>query len=85
LKLGSNKENIYGHLLFSKLTYNYIKERCPRDRMIVKFTTAYAIIAYHHWCFEFEVRSCRGILDTVLCEEVYQWLTTSRCFFCHDI
>jgi len=27
-----------------------------RDRMIVGFTTIYAISAYHHWCCEFEYR-----------------------------
>ena len=30
------------------------------DRMIVWFTTTYAISAYHHWCCEFESRSGRG-------------------------
>ena len=28
-----------------------------RDRMVVGFTTTYAISAYHHWCCEFESRS----------------------------
>ena len=27
------------------------------DRMVVGFTTTYAISAYHHWCCEFESRS----------------------------
>jgi len=31
--------------------------RPGRDRMIVGFTTTYAISAYHHWCCEFESRS----------------------------
>ena len=48
LKLSSNNENIYGHLLFSTFTYNFIKERCVRHRMLVRFTTVYAIIVYHH-------------------------------------
>ena len=30
------------------------------DRMVVGFTTIYAISAYHHWCCEFESRSGRG-------------------------
>jgi len=30
------------------------------DRMVVGFTTTYAISAYHHWCCEFESRSGRG-------------------------
>jgi hypothetical protein len=32
-----------------------------RDRMVVGFTTTYAISAYHHWCCEFESRSGRGV------------------------
>jgi hypothetical protein len=28
-----------------------------RDRMVVGFTTTYAISAYHHWCCKFESRS----------------------------
>jgi len=34
--------------------------RRGRDRMVVGFTTTYAICAYHHWCCEFESRSGRG-------------------------
>ena len=32
-----------------------------RDRMVVGFTTTYAISAYHHWCCEFKSRSRRGV------------------------
>ena len=35
--------------------------RRGRDYMVVGFTTTYAIRAYHHWCFEFESRSGRGV------------------------
>jgi len=35
--------------------------RRGRARMVVGFTTIYAISAYHHWCFEFESRSGRGV------------------------
>ena len=28
-----------------------------RDRMVVRFTTTYAISAYHHWICEFESHS----------------------------
>ena len=43
-------------------TYRYdIVGRRGRDRMVVKFTTTYTIIAYHHWCCEFESRSRRGV------------------------
>ena len=27
------------------------------DRMVVRFTTTYAVSAYHHWCCEFESRT----------------------------
>jgi hypothetical protein len=35
--------------------------RCGRDRMVVGFTTTYAISAYRHWCCEFESRWGRGV------------------------
>jgi hypothetical protein len=35
-----------------------------RDRMVVGFTTTYAISAYHHWR--------RGVLDAKLCDKVCQ-------------
>jgi hypothetical protein len=35
-------------------------DRLGHDRMIVGFTTTYAIGAYHHWCCEFESRSGRA-------------------------
>ena len=31
--------------------------RRGRDRMVVGYTTAYAISAYHHWSYDFESRS----------------------------
>jgi hypothetical protein len=34
--------------------------RCGCDRMVVGFTTTYAIGAYHHRWFEFESSSGRG-------------------------
>jgi len=34
--------------------------RRGRDRMVVGFTTTYAISAYHHWC-QFESRSRWGV------------------------
>ena len=42
------------------------------DRMIVGFTTTYAISAYHHLSCEFESSSWRGVLDTTLCDKVCQ-------------
>jgi len=32
-----------------------------RDRMVVGFTTTYAISAYHHWCCGFDSRSGWGV------------------------
>ena len=36
------------------------------DRMVVGFTTTYAINAYHHWCCEFESRLWRGVQHYVI-------------------
>jgi len=44
-------------LMFSQ----YIRCRRVRDRMVVGFTTTYAISAYHHWCCEFKSRSWRDV------------------------
>jgi hypothetical protein len=40
--------------------------RRGRDRMVVGFTTTYAISAYHHWCSEFESRWGRGVQHYVI-------------------
>ena len=44
-----------------------------RGRMVVRFTTTYAISAYHHYSCEFEPHTRRGVLDTTLCDKVRQW------------
>ena len=44
--------------------------------MVVGFTTACAISAYHHWSCESESHSWWGVLDTTLCDKVCQWLAT---------
>ena len=36
------------------------------DRMVVGFTTTYAISAYRHWCCEVESRSGRGLQHYVI-------------------
>ena len=51
-----------------------------RDRIVVRFTTTSAISAYHHLRCKFESRSWRDVLDTTLCDRVYQWLTEGRWF-----
>jgi hypothetical protein len=64
-------------LLFSQAKANYSGEdftyvpfatrgRRGRDRMVVWFTTTYAISAYHNWCCEFESRSGRGVQHYVI-------------------
>ena len=40
--------------------------RRGRDRMVVGFTTTYAISTYPHWCCEFESRSGRGVQHYVI-------------------
>ena len=40
--------------------------RRGRDRMVVVFTTIYAISAYHHWCCEFKSRTGRGVQHYVI-------------------
>jgi hypothetical protein len=37
-----------------------------RDRMVVGFTTTYAISVYHHWCCELESRSEGGVQHKVI-------------------
>jgi hypothetical protein len=70
--------------------------RC-RIRMVVGFSTNYAISAYHPSSCEFEPRSWRGVLDITLCDKVCQSLVAGRWFSlgtpvsstnktdCHDI
>jgi len=43
-----------------------------RYRMVVGFTTTFAISAYHHLNCEFQSRSWRCLLDTTLCDKVCQ-------------
>jgi hypothetical protein len=45
-------------------------------RMVVLFTTTYAIGGFHHKCCEFESRSQWGVLDTTLFDQVCQCLVT---------
>jgi len=43
-----------------------IRGRRGRDRIVVGFTTTYAISAYHHWCCEFESRWERRVQHYVI-------------------
>jgi len=40
--------------------------RRGRGRMVVGFTTTYAISACHHWCCEFDSRPGRGVHHYVI-------------------
>jgi hypothetical protein len=46
--------------------------RSGNDRMVIGFTAFCAISAYHHESCEFETRSWRFVLDTILCDKVCQ-------------
>jgi hypothetical protein len=47
-------------------------DRRGPDRMVVGFTTTYAISVYHHKTCEYESRSWRDVPDTTLCDKVCQ-------------
>jgi hypothetical protein len=49
-----------------KWTYTKRGGHRGRDRMVVIFTTTYAISSYHHWCCEFESRSGQGVHHYVI-------------------
>jgi hypothetical protein len=73
----------------------WVRGRRGRDRMVVGFTTTYAISAYHHLWVQILLRWC--ILNTTLCDKVCQWLAAGQWFSlgtpvsstnktdCHDI
>jgi hypothetical protein len=44
-----------------QIAFYYLCSSGGCDRMVVGFTIAYAISAYHHWCCEFESRSGWGV------------------------
>ena len=48
------------------LQHDISRGRRGRDRIVVGFTTTYAISAYHHWCCDFESRSGRGVQHYVI-------------------
>ena len=88
-----------------KIIYSLLKwGRHGLDHMVVGWNgswifhpTICAISAYHHSSCEFEPHSGRGVLDTMLCDNVCQWLATGPWFSqstlvsstnktdCHDI
>ena len=56
----------------SVLAEGLFRVRRGRDRMVVGFTTTYANSAYHHISCEFDSHSWKGVLDTTLCDKVFQ-------------
>ena len=60
---------------FVSLSYIPYGGRRGRDRMVVGFTTTYAISAYHHWWCEFESRTERGVQHNAS-----QWFATGWWF-----
>ena len=51
------------------------------DRIVVGFTTTYAISAYHHWSCEFESRSDEMYSIQHYVIKVWQWLAKGRWSF----
>ena len=51
---------IFSHLGVSKVPIG-LRDGRDSNRMVVRYTTTYAISAYQHWCCEFESRSGRGV------------------------
>jgi hypothetical protein len=50
-----------GGILIFSFGHCIVGGRRGRDRMVVGFTTTYAISAYHLWCHKFESQSGRGV------------------------
>ena len=66
----------YKKKLIYPLNQNVWGGRRGHDRMVVGFTTTYAINPYHQKCCEFESHSD----ETTLCDKVCQWRWTGRWF-----
>ena len=47
------------YLLWNKMIiqYTFVSKECCGDRMVVGFTTSFAISVYHHWSCDFEYHS----------------------------
>ena len=67
--------------MFLSMHYYLTRGHRVRDLMVVGCATTYPIRAYHHLSFEFEPHSWRDVLDTSLCDKVYQWLATGWWFY----
>jgi hypothetical protein len=62
------------HIALRK-AHKWCRGRRVRYRMVVGFTTTYAISTYHHKRCEFESCTWQGVLDTTLCDKVCRWIS----------
>jgi hypothetical protein len=72
-------ENHRANASHSLTNWKLMLQRKVRGRrgyyyMIVWITTACSISAYNHQSCDFELRSCRGVLDTTLCVVVVSFI-----------
>jgi hypothetical protein len=58
--------NVDAILVFETVIVNEGEHYDPHDRMVVGFTTTYAISTYHYWYCELESRSGRGVQHYVI-------------------
>jgi hypothetical protein len=58
--------------------WNINSTHLGHDRMVVALTTTCAISAYHHIRCRFESHTLRGVLDTILCDTICQWLSAGQ-------
>ena len=56
--------------LWNRYCFKIWRDRSGRIRMVVGFTTTYAVRAFHHWCCE----------AYTVCDKVFQWLATGQWF-----
>jgi hypothetical protein len=61
-----------------RISISQISGRRGCYRIIIGYTTTYAIIAYHHWCFDSVRISISARCKT--CDKVCQWLARGRWF-----
>ena len=62
------------------LLIHWRRGRRGRVRVVVGFTTTFAISAYHHWCCEFESRSDEVFSIQHYVIKNWQWLAAGRWF-----
>ena len=70
--LSTRKQNTGEVILQTCRLFLVMRGRRGRYRMVVGFTTTYAISIYHHYNGEVKPRLLWGVLDTTLCDKVCQ-------------